>query len=543
MTKNSTQGFQHKILFTIIIIIALCWPFHGYTSQNQERSDLIRIQLADSPKARQMPEVIFLHDRHTEAIEKPSCKTCHLEKENNFVFKFKRLADTGYKPDMKLYHEQCTGCHKDGRDKGLTAGPRTGECRKCHSKTLPYVDTAQPFGMDKSLHYRHVIADVIRPVGIETDGNCSACHHEYDKALKKTIYVQGKEGTCRYCHKQEKIAEARPLKAVVHEVCLNCHYKLNANEKNSGPTNCAACHESARQSSIAKLEKIPRIQRNQPDVVLLSTWLKEALESKKPSNQFVEPVAFDHLSHEKQVKNCRSCHHESMEPCTVCHTKAGTEKSKFVSLEQAMHSSDAFNSCIGCHRKSMKSADCAGCHAQMNAKQVDEIKCNYCHRVLRKSLKPLPENDEATARIAAMEINVRSSLRPVIANEQIPKKVTIDIMMDQYGSVTFPHRQIVKSLIKRIQNSMLAQYFHGQPTSLCLGCHHHSPSAITYPKCAGCHGTSLKTKQNGKLGLKGAYHGQCSTCHQHMGLEKPVSTDCTACHQKKTTMVQPTALN
>jgi len=53
---------------------------------------------------------------------------------------------------------------------------------------------------------------------------------------------------------------------------------------------------------------------------------------------------------------------------------------------------------------------------------------------------------------------------------------------------------------------------------------------------------SLATVQKEKLGLKGAYHGQCMTCHQRMGIEKPLSTDCTACHPKKTVKIQQTAL-
>ncbi|MBL7180227.1 MAG: cytochrome C [Desulfobacterales bacterium] len=538
MAKNPIPGFRNGIQVAIITIITLFWSFPGNTSGDQDRSDLVRIRVSGSPEGYQMPAVFFLHDRHTDALEKPSCEPCHLKDANLIVFKFKRLKDQGCKPDRELYHLECIKCHTDRRAQGLKSGPLTAECRRCHSQNLAYIDTAQPFGMDKSLHYRHVLSDLIRPAGNEKDGNCSACHHEYDQALKKTVYKKGQEGTCRYCHKQEKTEKGRSFKTVAHEDCLNCHFELKLQDKKAGPTICAGCHAAAKQSNIAKLEQIPRIKRNQPDVVLLSAWLQEALESGKPSNQFVEPVAFNHLSHEKQVENCRLCHHESMEPCAMCHTRTGTDKSKFFRLEQAMHSPDNLKSCLGCHRESMKSADCAGCHAQMNARRFDEIKCNHCHTVARKSLEPLPASDETRAKIAAIQINVRSVPGPVIPDDKIPEKVTIGIMTDQYESVIFPHRQIVRTLIKRTQKSILTQYFHRGTASLCSGCHHHSPSADTYPKCAACHGMSLQSDPNGKPGLKGAYHGQCSTCHQRMGLEKPVSTDCTACHQKKTKMVQ-----
>jgi Class III cytochrome C family/Cytochrome c7 and related cytochrome c len=531
---------RYGILLFFITIITLFCSLDGYTSQNQERFDLIRIRLSIPPEGYQMPDVFFPHDRHTEAIENTSCESCHLKKENIFVFKLKRLKDDGFKNDKKLYHHECIGCHEDRRDQRLKSGPLTGECRMCHSQNPPYIDASQPFGMDKSLHYRHVLSDPIRSVGNEKEENCSACHHEYDKELNKTVYTKGKEGTCRYCHKQEKTEEARSFKTVAHEDCLNCHIALNLQNKKAGPTNCAACHALAKQSKIAKLKEIPRIKRNQPDVVLLSTWLKDSLETGTPSNQFVEPVAFDHLSHEKQVENCRSCHHESMEPCFACHTRTGIEKGKFVILEQAMHSSDTFKSCAGCHIKSMQSPDCAGCHAQLNSRQIGEIRCKRCHSVARESIKPLPIKGDHTIKIAAAEIDMRSAPKPLISDEKIPEKVTIDNMVDQYDSVLFPHRQIVQALAKRTQKSMLAQYFHGETTTLCLGCHHHSASPMTFPKCASCHAMSLKSEKDAKLGLKGAYHIQCMTCHQMMGIKKPVSTACTSCHKKKTTTIQLT---
>ena len=40
--------------------------------------------------------------------------------------------------------------------------------------------------------------------------------------------------------------------------------------------------------------------------------------------------------------------------------------------------------------------------------------------------------------------------------------------------------------------------------------------------------------EGGRPGLKAAYHGQCMTCHKEMKLEKPASTNCVACHEKKT---------
>jgi len=542
LAKVPIGRLRDGILFSLIITITLFCSSYGNTSQNPERFDLIRIRLSSPPEGYQMPEVLFPHDRHTEAVENTSCEPCHLKKENIFVFKLKRLKDDGFEKDKELYHPACIGCHTDRRDQGLKSGPLTGECRRCHAQSPHYRDASQPFGMDNSLHYRHVLAHRIRSVGDEKEENCSACHHEYDKALNKTVYTKGKEGTCRYCHKQEKTEDVRSFKTVAHEHCLNCHAALHLNDKKAGPTHCAACHAPENQSKIAKLEKIPRIKRNQPDTVLMSAWLTDAVESGKPSDQFVEPVAFDHRSHEKQVKNCRSCHHESMDACTACHTRTGTEKSNFIRLEQAMHSPDTSRSCLGCHRDSMKSADCAGCHVQMKTEPLDKFQCNPCHTIAREILERLLQTNVSRAEFAKTAIKARAARGPTLSDGQIPETVTIDMMTDQYDGVLFPHRKIVRSLIERTRKSMLAQYFHRQTTSICVGCHHKGPSAGAYPKCAACHGMSLETEQKGKPGLKGAYHGQCMTCHQRMGIEKPLSTDCKACHPKKTVKIQQTAL-
>lgn len=535
-------GLRKGLLWVIVCLLAVSLPYHADTFQSNQRSDLIQIRLPSLPEGDQMPGVCFPHDRHTEAIEKQSCKKCHLKKENIFVFKFNRLQDRDFETDKELYHADCIGCHLEIRDQGKNSGPVTGECRLCHSTASKYINAALPFGMDKSLHFRHTIAETIRPANnfdMEKDGNCSSCHHEYDKEQKKTVYAKGKEGTCRYCHKPEMTEDVRSFQTVAHEGCVNCHIDLNLRNIKTGPIHCSGCHDLSDQLKIIKVEEIPRIKRNQPDAVLLSTWLKDAIGSGKPSHQFVRPVAFNHLFHEEKVDSCRSCHHADMDACSTCHTRIGTEKGGFVSIEQAMHATTALESCAGCHNNSMTASDCAGCHIQRNHHNFSENNCGTCHIVNRQSLEPLPLTKETITQIAATEMNARAVPAP-IPEDQIPEKVTIDIMKDQYEGVLMPHRQIVQALSKRLQTSKLASHFHNEPSTLCWGCHHHRPSTDTYPKCAACHDISLKTEQNGKPGLMGAYHGQCIGCHQRMGIEKPISTDCTACHKKREEMVQAT---
>jgi len=409
-------------------------------------------------------------------------------------------------------------------------------CGECHKETD--VESSRVLiGMDKSLHYRHEIAESIpsaAPGESKTDDkdrNCGACHHEYDKKLNKTVYVKGKECTCRYCHKAVKTKEARSFRTVAHEQCLNCHYRLKLKDIKTGPVECGACHDAARQAKIQTIADVPRIQRNQPDTVLLSLWLKEAEKSKSPSDQFVKPVAFDHKTHESAVATCYRCHHESMNACNGCHTRTGTEQSRFINLGTAMHTPQSMTSCIGCHDVKLKDKDCAGCHAQMTEKRFADEPCAGCHNVSRDLLTPIPANAEKAVQLAQSEINLWKIPQPVVPEDKIPETVTIDVMKKQYQGATFPHRKIALALSTRIQKSELAMHFHGASTTMCTGCHHHSPASLTPPKCASCHPISTFAGPDSRPGLKGAYHVQCIRCHQEMGIEKPAATDCVACHK------------
>jgi DnaJ-class molecular chaperone len=88
-------------------------------------------------------------------------------------------------------------------------------------------------------------------------------------------------------------------------------------------------------------------------------------------------------------------------------------------------------------------------------------------------------------------------------------------------------------MVDNINKNKLANYFHHEEGTVCQGCHHNSPAAKEPPKCVSCHGKPFNAKDPFKPGLMAAYHRQCMECHKAMGIKKPVSTDCTACHQKK----------
>jgi len=114
-----------------------------------------------------------------------------------------------------------------------------------------------------------------------------------------------------------------------------------------------------------------------------------------------------------------------------------------------------------------------------------------------------------------------------------PETETIKEKMDQYQAETFPHRKIVLELNRRIKDNKMAGFFHKDDKTLCMGCHHNTPGSIQPPKCASCHGQSVQPASDGRPGLKGAYHGQCISCHQVMKIEKPAATDCIVCHKEK----------
>ena len=77
------------------------------------------------------------------------------------------------------------------------SGPVT--CGECHIKDADQDILWAPIDLDKSLHYRHVLA---------MDQKCEQCHHQYDEQTQKLIYVKGQEGACLYCHR-EKAEENR----------------------------------------------------------------------------------------------------------------------------------------------------------------------------------------------------------------------------------------------------------------------------------------------------------------------------------------------
>lgn len=506
----------------------------GEAPAEAPRSDIVAINLPAVPGEEPMPPVQFLHDRHTEALKgKQDCTACHLQKDQQLVFKYQRLEDGDPKADMAIYHTNCIGCHTETAAAGQAAGPVAGDCRTCHRTSATASSAWQPIAFDKSLHYRHESAPTIGPTQPPLDVNCSACHHQYDPKTRQTVYVRGEEGSCQYCHKEAQTQEARSLKAAAHDACLNCHRQAAGRQEKAGPLDCRGCHDATAQQGIQRVETVPRLKRNQPDAALLASWTRAPEVTAKDGDAHMAPVAFNHLNHEGQAQSCKTCHHASLEKCSQCHTGSGAEKGGAVTLEQAMHQRQSDKSCVGCHARAQSAPDCAGCHATMGRQALAEATCRTCHAVDKEALA-FPVDAAAMTALAQQAIQERQALPfAMVPAAQIPETVTIDAMVDQYEAASMPHRKIVQSLAVHMEDNRLAGVFHREGTTLCLGCHHNSPATVRPPKCAACHGEPFKNVSDGRPGLLGAYHGQCISCHQAMQIEKPAATDCTACHKPK----------
>lgn len=536
MAGKISLGHRAGVVLVAILISTLICLMHFNTEAGDSniRPDIIMIDLPPVPGGEVMPAVQFLHDRHTDVLKgQKDCTACHTRKDNTFIFKYKRDQESRPEIEMAIYHDNCIGCHQETADSGKSAGPVAGECRACHNKKPTATSSWQPLAFDKSLHYRHESSSTIKTEQPVDGDNCNACHHIYDKKAQKTVYAKGEEANCRYCHKAEKTKEARPMKEASHSACINCHQQAIEASKKAGPINCNGCHDLAEQNKITIVEQVPRLKRNQPDSVLLAAWMDRPDSSTTQTKNDLNPVAFNHQAHESKTSDCMTCHHESLKRCSECHTQTGDKKGDFIRLETAMHGTQTEKSCVGCHKQSQTAQNCAGCHAAMPKETFSDMTCNRCHAVDRSAIGLLPLSTEHKAALARETLSGQAGMPVLPPKEEIPETVTINGMTDKYEAVTLPHGKMIRTLANGIQDDRMARFFHNEPTTLCMGCHHNSPNSTKPPKCATCHGEAFKPGQSERPGLKGAYHGQCLSCHQIMKVEEPKATDCVGCHKKR----------
>lgn len=525
MQKGRTLRRWTGIIAVSALLLAFGAAVYGIDRADEQkmtrRADLIVIDTMRGFGPLDRPPVVYRHDKHTEALQKlgKDCAACHLKDDKERLApRFMRLKDQDREATMQVYHDNCIACHTEVQASGEKSGPVT--CGECHVKSPDVVSAWQPIGMDKSLHYRHSKAQ---------DKKCGECHHLYDEKAEKLVYVEGQESSCRYCHKEQTEEKRISFREASHQACIACHQETLAKQKNAGPVQCAGCHDAERQMEIATLEDVPRLKRNQPDVVFVKTGAKSGLTDEGALR--AKAVPFNHLAHEAANDTCRVCHHASLTSCAECHTVNGIKEGDFVRLEQAMHDLRADAACLGCHTRQQADKSCAGCHAFIRkGPRNDPASCRECH------MDEAPSGSEITgkpeeAMLATMLLKAREKVTGTLPVEDIPEKVVINKLEKQYQPVEMPHRKIVQSLVERIGDNELAAFFHEGPGTLCQGCHHNSPVSKKPPQCGSCHGQPFDDKAPNIPGLYGAYHIQCMGCHSEMGIEKPVG--CTECHKEK----------
>lgn len=534
------------ILILIVCISVFAIGAQGIEKQKQSggkpRADAIIIDELSVYGKLERPAVVFLHDLHTEALEKKNkdCSVCHLREPNvsnipetlnsalprgdHQSMKFKRLMNTNRKEVMDIYHDNCIECHRQIQSEGEKAGPVV--CGECHKQNAVYSKNRLPMGMDKSLHFRHVKSQ---------EKKCERCHHEYDPQQNSLIYEKNKEGSCRHCHKDVPTQEAKViLSKASHTACIDCHQKtkaehlLKGDDFKGGPIKCVGCHDAVERSKIEKIADVPRMERQQPDAIFVKTLRK----GEEPVLTRMNAVPFDHKAHETYNDTCRVCHHASMQACNSCHTLKGSKEGKFIKTEQAMHRINSDASCIGCHNEKQASKECAGCHGFIaKTSKPDNQSCVSCHlMILTKNLDPTVLSDDESKILAAKVLEARQPITETYSDEEIPEKVVIKDLIEKFDKVELPHRKIVRTLVGNIKENKLAAYFHTEKGTVCQGCHHNSPISMTPPKCGACHGIPFNEATPFRPGRVAAYHQQCMGCHQQMKLEKP--TGCYDCHKE-----------
>jgi hypothetical protein len=414
-----------------------------------------------------------------------------------------RLEDPTANQLKDLYHENCTACHAENAKARMTnPGPQIGECRKCHVEPATHTQAWISGGMDNMLHYIHWDSDIIaKDEGKDT--NCGQCHHEYDEDKQELVYIQFAEEGCRSCHTPEPKEPVKSnLSEAFHGQCVTCHLEnKEAQAERNGPLDCASCHGGPQrlemQAKFAdKLEGmdgiLPRLPRNQPDAVLVMAKLPELPEdATRPTLMY--PVPFNHELHEQATDACRDCHHETLKSsCTDCHTLQGSEQGGYITLDRAMHAPDSKSSCVGCHNEiKAGSLLCRLPHGHAARHRAPGFQLRLVPRQpghprptsrrasstdyadFTEMLIPaqadgrqptgepvvVPEDKEGRAALAQRLIDQRPKEALLIAEEDIPDVVRIDVLADEYQPAELPHRKIVMSMMERNERRFSGHHF------------------------------------------------------------------------------------
>lgn len=526
--------------------------------------DAVGVVLLDTAPGgkRDMPPVSFNHDAHTKALEKQGkgCESCHQPltpgSKSDFSYKFRNTKGKPAGTLKDLYHTGCISCHAEQSKADAKTGPVEAECRSCHNgpaKAKSAQKSRADGGFDASMHARHIQSKSFAIVaGENADADrCASCHHPAPTPLPAGL----KADSCRSCHGKGLEKQGMPFSKMAHESCISCHLKASVMAKPSGPVNCAGCHDAGVKATHKRLPEVPRLQAGQPDAVLMLAGGKNATAGQNATQPglakgLFTTVPFDHKLHEKAAPSCISCHHNTLQACSSCHTPAGDAKGNYKTLNQVMHKPDSARSCVGCHEsRKTTQPQCAGCHSS-TPRKASPASCATCHtapagvpleQAHSGALSNLPraaKQDIARATIMNRSGAATESTAPK-ALAMGPETVTIGVLSKEFEPSVMPHGRIVRALAEGIAKTNPSwSKLHATDYTLCRSCHHNSPDSPgaanpVPPKCVSCHAQSGPLPADGRPLLKQAYHQQCMGCHQRMQLKKPADTACSACHTKR----------
>lgn len=497
MRKGTMTSHVTMTRWGLAVVLAALAGCNGHAvEEGYAGVSVVEIGMPDEMGALRRPTVVFDHEKHTSALEGEGCDRCHpSNRRDELVFKFKRTEDGADKDAlMSLYHDECRACHEERKGEETPVA-----CAECHVARAPVESARTAIRFDYSLHGRHANA-------YEDEGGCAACHHVFNAEAKKLEYREGEESACRDCHGRRTDGHAPSLTDASHQSCVGCHLERSAKGEETGPQYCDGCHDAQTRESIAKLDEIPRIERNQPDM----TWIRA---DGGKSNL----VAFNHEAHEPQARFCSTCHHKTLASCNECHTLEGSEKGHGVTALTAYHDDESQHSCVGCHQRATAAKNCAGCHHRIG-QTPRERTCATCHAGPR----PGPGAADTPPQVAG---SLELPPLPSVSDTAFPEMVVIDTIADQYGPSKFPHAMVVSRLHAAIASCKLAAPFHGATELLCTGCHHKTPLGERPPPCSSCHGEKGAATED-MPDLRAAYHRQCLECHKQMDIGKQGCTDC-----------------
>ncbi|HUT43696.1 MAG TPA: cytochrome c3 family protein, partial [Desulfobacterales bacterium] len=134
MVKGKSYLIGAGISVTIIILLIGFVGVFDVTAQSKTpvdtqsiefRPDIVFFDNMEVFGKLENPKAVFLHDQHTDALEKKNkdCTTCHKFENGSMSLKFMRIKDVNREELTKIYCDNCTKCHSETIAAGEKAGP------------------------------------------------------------------------------------------------------------------------------------------------------------------------------------------------------------------------------------------------------------------------------------------------------------------------------------------------------------------------------------------------------------------------------------